>query len=164
MISLVLSTTLLPNSATAATSGTQTISFSIAGGDMGGGGGGGNSCLSVDYTLSTSLGEDVPPPTNSSSWTSRDINVVQSVGMNCPGGTPVVAQNLNISASSFTPDLGFSPNIFCDGSIADNTYSGSGATASCLNSTTRVNVNVYVSNDAVPGVTYSSTVTITAVL
>ena len=164
VISLVVTNLLLPNAAHSATSGTVTVGFSIAGGDMGGGGGGGDSCLPVDYTLSTILGADVPDPTAGSSWTSSDIGITQTDGTSCPGPTPVTATSISITATNFSNGLGNAPNILCDGELPSNTYSADGASANCSNTTTIVNVNVTVPAEATTGVVYESIVTITAVL
>lgn len=162
VIALIISSSLFSVTANAATSGSETVGFSIAGGDMGGGGG--DSCLAVDYVLSTSLGAPVADPAAGDSWTSSDINITQTSGTSCPGNTVLTAQSLEISASSFTNDLDSAPNIYCDGNYGSGTYSGLGTSTTCLSSTTRVNVEVLVPNDAISGVLYQSTVTVTAVL
>lgn len=166
VIALIISSSLFSVTANAATSGSETVGFSIAGGDMGGGGGG--SCLAVDYVLSTSLGDAVADPAAGDTWTSSDINITQTSGTSCPANTVLTAQSLEISASSFTNDLGIdldsAPNIYCDGDYSSSTYSALGTSATCSSSTARVNVEVLVPNDAISGVLYQSTVTVTAVL
>ena len=171
---LVISSPIILDSASAATSDTETIGFTLTGGPMDPGGD--ESCLPVDYVLSTSLGDAVSDPSyDALAWTSPDININQSPGLGCPGSTEISASSLSISATYFTNGLAVGgesieglPNVGCydEGTLMYplQTYSEASVTGTCAAATAKAGIYVHIPEGAPTATLYQSTITVVAVL